>query len=54
VDGLLVVDFGCEGQPIGIEITAPRKVPLAVLNELLAELGEAPPSEQDYGPVAVQ
>jgi uncharacterized protein YuzE len=54
VDGLLVVDFGCEGQPIGIEITAPRKVPLAVLNELLAELGEAPLSEQDYRPVAVQ
>ena len=54
VDGLLVVDFGCDVQPIGIKITAPRKEPLAVLNELPAEVGEAPLSEQDYRPVAVQ
>lgn len=53
-DGLLVVDFGTDGQPIGIEITAPQKVRLAILNELLSKLGEAPLSEQDYRPVAVQ
>ena len=53
VDGLLVVDFASNGLPIGIEITVPRKVTLAALNELLSKLGEAPLSEQDYSPVAV-
>ena len=54
VNGLLVVDFASNGQPIGIEITAPRKLTLAALNELLSKLGEAPLSEHDYSPVAVQ
>lgn len=50
-DGLLVVDFGSVGRPIGIEITAPHAVPLERLNQLLAELGEPPMAEQDYRPV---
>jgi hypothetical protein len=54
VDGLLIVDFASNGAPIGIEITAPRKVTLVALNELLAELGEVALSEQDYAPVAMQ
>ena len=54
VDGLLIVDFASNGTPIGIEITAPRKVSLVALNELLAELGEVALSAQDYGPVSVQ
>jgi hypothetical protein len=54
VDGLLVVDFASNGTPIGIEITAPRKVSLVALNELLAELGEVALSAQEYGPVSVQ
>jgi hypothetical protein len=54
MDGLLVVDFTNNGLPIGIEITAPRKVTLAALNELLSELGEGPLSKQDYSPVAVE
>jgi hypothetical protein len=50
-DGLLVVDFGVTGHPVGIEITAPLAVPLERLNQLLADLGQAPLAEQDYKPV---
>lgn len=50
-DGLLVVDYGASGQPIGVEITAPTAVSLQRLNALLARLGEAPLPEQDYLPL---
>ena len=50
-DGLLVVDYGVTGLPVGIEITAPLAVPLERLNQLLADLGQAPLAEQDYKPV---
>ncbi len=50
-DGLLVVDYGVTGRPVGIEITAPLAVPLERLNQLLADLGQAPLAEQDYKPV---
>lgn len=50
-DGLLVVDCGVTGGPIGIEITAPLAVSLERLNQLLAELGQAPLAEQDYKPI---
>ncbi len=50
-DGLLVVDYGVTGRPIGVEITAPQAVPLERVNTLLAELGEPPMAEQDYRPV---
>ena len=50
-DGLLIVDYGATGRPIGVEITAPQAVPLERVNELLAELGEPPMAEQDYRPV---
>jgi hypothetical protein len=50
-DGLLVVDYGVNGRPVGVEITAPQAVPLERLNQLLAELGESPLAEQDYKPV---
>jgi hypothetical protein len=50
-DGLLVVDYSTMGRAIGIEITAPRAVPLERLNHLLAELGEPPLLELEYAPV---
>ena len=50
-DGLLVVDYGVTGRPVGIEITAPLAVPLERLNQLLADLGQAPLAELDYKPV---
>jgi hypothetical protein len=50
-DGLLVIDYGATGRPVGVEITAPQAVSLERRNELLADLGEAPMAEQDYSPV---
>lgn len=50
-DGLLVVDYGSTGRPVGIEITAPQSVSLERLNQLLANLGETPMAPQDYKPV---
>ena len=50
-DGLLVVDYNTAGQPIGVEITAPGAVTRERLNQLLAELGQAPLAEREYGPV---
>ena len=50
-DGLLVVDYGTTGRPVGVEITAPQAVSLERLNELLADLGEAPLAEHEYKPV---
>ena len=50
-DGLLKVDYGAAGRPVGVEITAPQAVPLERLNQLLAELGEVPLAEHEYRPV---
>jgi hypothetical protein len=47
----LIIDFTADGQAIGIEITAPTKVSLAALNEVLSELGQAPASEADLAPM---
>jgi len=44
-DGLLVVDYGQNGNAIGVEITAPSAVPLDRLNRVLADLRETPLSE---------
>ena len=50
-DGLLVVDYGVTGRPVGVEITAPQAVPLERLNQLLADLGESPLTEHEYKPL---
>ena len=47
----LVIDFTAGGQAIGIEITAPAKLSLAALNDVLRELGQAPASQTDLAPV---
>ena len=47
----LIVDFGANGKPIGIEITAPRQLTLATLNRLLRELGCAPVRRADLAPL---
>jgi hypothetical protein len=49
-DGLLIVDYGAAGRPVGVEITAPEAVPLERLNQLLAELGEPPWRNRTTGP----
>lgn len=50
-DGLLIVDYGATGLPLGIEITAPQMVSLEKLNQVLSDLGEEPLAEQEYEPV---
>ncbi len=50
-DGLLVVDYAADGQPIGVEITAPDAVTLDRLNVLLARLGQPPLAEQEFRPL---
>jgi len=46
-----VIDLARGGQPIGIEITAPTKLSLAALNQVLRELGFASVSRRDLAPV---
>jgi uncharacterized protein YuzE len=47
----LIIDFSRAGRPIGIEITAPSKVTLAVLNRVLKELGQAPVARSEIAPL---
>lgn len=47
----LRVDFDASGAPIGVEITAPRAVTVAELNEVLARLGLPPVSLDDWAPL---
>lgn len=50
-DGLLIVDYSTAGQAVGVEITAPGVVTLERLNQLRADLGQAPLADHEYGPV---
>ncbi len=50
-DGLLVVDYAADGQPLGVEITSPDAVTLDRLNSLLTSLGQAPLAEQEFRPL---
>ncbi len=47
----LMIDFDCEGTPIGIEITAPTKVSLASLNSTLRSLGLPLVKKADLAPL---
>ena len=49
--GLLIVDYAADGQPIGIEITAPAAVTLDQVNALLARLDQPPLREEDFRPL---
>ena len=46
-DGLMVIDYDAENVPLGIEITAPFAVTLQRLNDVLAQLGEPPLSDEE-------
>jgi hypothetical protein len=47
----LIVDFNAEGDPLGVEITAPSLVELDELNELLRELHAEPLTPTDLAPL---
>jgi hypothetical protein len=47
----LIVDFNAEGDPLGVEITAPSLVDLDELNEILCELHAEPLTATDLAPL---
>lgn len=47
----LIVDLARDGTPLGIEITAPSKVSLDVLNRLLKELGAPAITKAEFAPL---
>lgn len=47
----LIVDFTADGQPLGIEITAPSLLTVAALNRVLRKLGCAPVRRADLAPI---
>lgn len=49
----LLVDFGPEDQPIGLEITAPEQMTAAQINEVLLSLDLSPMAEEDLSPLEV-
>ena len=51
VDPGLIIDFASNGEPLGIEITAPSELTAATLNRVLRELGIAPVSAKDLSPL---
>lgn len=47
----ILVDFGDDGEPIGLEITAPREVSLKTINRVLSQLGKSPLKPEDLAPL---
>jgi uncharacterized protein YuzE len=47
----LIIDLTADGKPLGIEITAPSQVTLAILNRVLRDLGCAPLRRADVAPL---
>ena len=47
----LIVDWNEDGKPIGIEITAPARLTVAAINELLGKLGLAQMEATDLAPL---
>lgn len=49
----LLVDYSADGVPIGLEITAPRRVTADDVNEALRRLGLSPLAPEDLKPIPV-
>jgi hypothetical protein len=47
----LLIDFTADDRPMGIEITAPGMVSVAILNRILDGLGLPPATEADLAPL---
>jgi len=47
----LLIDFAAGGRPIGLEITAPGRVSVATINDVLTGLGLAPLPDADLAPL---
>jgi hypothetical protein len=48
----LVVDYGSQDQPIGLEITAPAHTPVARINQVLQQLHFAQLSDRELAPLS--
>lgn len=51
VEAGLLVDYAEDGEPIGVEITAPGRVTVQQLNAVLARLGKAGIAEEELAPL---
>ena len=47
----MIIDYTEDGKPIGIEITAPTKVTVTELNQILSKLGAPTLTESDIAPL---
>lgn len=47
----ILIDYGKDNRPIGIEITAPQQVNLEVINQILAELKVHLLQEEEFPPL---
>lgn len=47
----LLVDYGPEDQPIGVEITAPAQTTAKQINEVLSNLNLSPMAEEELSPL---
>ncbi len=47
----MLVDYAEDGRPLGIEITAPERVTLSGMNDLLTSIGSAPITDTDLAPL---
>jgi hypothetical protein len=47
----LVVDYGADDRPIGLEITAPSMVTLEAINRALVALGQPPATADELAPL---
>ncbi len=48
----MVIDLDTEGQPIGIEITAPSELTLAAINEVMEELRQPVLTPAEFAPLS--
>lgn len=53
IDDGILIDYGTDGHPIGIEITTLRQLNLESLNRILARLGVKPVHKEELEPLAV-
>ena len=47
----ILVDYGLEGEPIGLELTSPQNVTLDALNAVLVRIGQPELSSEDLAPL---
>ena len=49
----MIVDYGTNDQPLGIELTVPEQVTIERLNQVLARLQMSPMREEEFAPLSV-